>query len=136
MRAYLPLMLSELDAPTPPSRPAVVATLDPALTRDEAEEALEDVLDEASYESLELVHKNSAYPRRVVAVAEVANAVQPLESWAQFQSLMVDGDEAGELISALMAETDQERADSLINALFDHPLFWHDISEKGVITQA
>ena len=133
MRAYLPLTLNELSLAEPPNRPAVFATPSPALTSEETEEVLEDALGEASYESLELVHQSGAAPARVVAAGSADPAVGHFESWDQAQSLMVDGPEAQGLIAKLLAATDQGEVNSLIDAVFDHPLAWHDASERGAL---
>lgn len=135
MRAYLPLTLSDLQEPTPPRRRPVLIQLKPGATADQVEEALESALEDAAFASLQLEGQLRRTPCRVVAVGDVPADRPELASWKQVESLMVDLPEARIIASQVLEEEDEQTANALVEDLFEHPLGWHDASERAILAQ-
>lgn len=146
MLCFLPLTLSELTAPNPPRRDALVpkpagksaATVhSSAAEHDEREnqETLEaDTRDDAAFISLELAREQGAFPTRLVVSFNLPVAeTQPktrAETWDAADSIFVDDRPGRSLSAELVAAQTQEEADALAEALYEEPLMWFDASER------
>lgn len=126
VRYFLPLTPSELGDPTPPKRDALEANPDPELRGEALEEFYEAVLDEAAFQSLELVVEvNPRIPVRIVAAAAC-----PIQSWGDVESFLVDAPEASALIGMLGAADTQDAMDRLVFQICEQPLEWFDGAEE------
>lgn len=130
MRAYLPLTLDELLDMTPPARPVVTPAESDVLSSDDLEQAMEEAMESASFDSLHLAYHSDAAPCRVVAAGDVNDAKAGFTRWDQVQSLMVDGPSGRDLARQIARCENQDDADRLVERLFDQPLVWFDISER------
>ncbi len=130
MRAYLPLTPAELSDTNPPKRQVINAVVPAGATPDDREAVLEEALDEASFLSLELAQEIGGEGRRVVAVGDLPGDGEFFESWDQIDSLMADGREGAEIVRQILVSEDEDEANALVEALFDVPLEWFDITER------
>lgn len=138
MLCFLSLTASELAAPTPPRRDALVpkteAKLNPQAPNageQENQESLDaDTRDDAAFASLELAREQGEVPTRLVVSFELPDGQVRAQTWAEADSIFVD-DVAGRALSAdLMAAQTQDEADVLLAALYEEPLMWFDVSER------
>lgn len=131
MRAYLPLIVSELMATEPPKREIMKASVGMEATSDDREAAFEDVLEDAAFVSLQLLQDHGTGGGRVVAVGDLPDTARFFDSWNQMDSLMADGAEGTEIVQTALATMSEDEANGLVEALFEEPLEWFDISERS-----
>ncbi len=135
MRAYLPLTGSELSLEVPPDRLPLVAQVPSDLSGEEQEAEREYVLEDASFASLQALQDSGGQGGRVVAVGEVTRGNGSFTSWEQIDSLMVDGEAATAIVQQILRADDEDEANLLVEALFEEPLEWFDISERLLLAQ-
>lgn len=137
MRAFVPLLLTDLTSCDMPVRELlVVPTVTLQLRPDEVEEMEYHLSLEASLASLELVRDAQTLPaaakRRVVAAVELSSLpAGDSVPWATLAALLVDDADAVELITHICGLEDQQLADQAVDTLLEnHPLVWWDRQER------
>ena len=65
---------------------------------------------------------------------EALSALQPLP-WEAVESIMADGPAGQALARRALDSTSQADVDQLVEALFEIPLSWYDVSERTVLAQ-
>ncbi|WP_034284901.1 DUF6912 family protein [Schaalia suimastitidis] len=148
MRAYLPLLSSELPAPLP-SRPLWTVSDDPTLNGEAREVAEDDAQTEAALASLTLLRdaRDGNALRRLVVAVEIAGlhigateqtvveipAVEPAAMTPV--AYLVDGDGMGMLVAAVLDATGQDDADEAVAALWEEAMEWYDVDEVDELAQ-
>ncbi len=138
MRAFVPLLLTDLTAAKMPVRELLaVPTSTSHQHPDEVEELEYHLSLEASLASLELIRDAEPSPksamRRVVAAVELATApTDGALEWEALAALLVDDEDATEDVAHICALEDQQAADEAVEQLLEnHPLVWWDRAERA-----
>ena len=144
MRLYIPLVVSDLvGSSLPEGVDAIILQRSDKESTEQVEEASEVALEEAAFLSLQRCTETDDVPTRIVAVAVVAShqrddqtpgALQALP-WEAVESIMADGPAGQALARRALDSTSQADVDQLVEALFEIPLSWYDVSERPVLAQ-
>ena len=136
MRIYLPLILSDLEAPTISTANAVKLPASAQGTSAEELEVMEDeALMDAAFSSLELSADSDVPAARVVAVADVKGPLLDRLEWGHVESIMADTLEGRRLARRALDATAQDEADALVDELFDEPMSWFDVTERQKLAE-
>lgn len=103
------------------------------LSEDDWQLQCDAVLEDAAFNSLVQAQDSTDVSVRLVASGQEKPGQTFFDSWDQVDSLYTDDLPGRTLAARALASSEQEETDALVTELFDEPLMWFDVSERGLL---